>query len=48
MPVNELRAIICSEVESLLPPDALRIAKVAEESEREVRYQVAEGLERRP
>ena len=48
MPVNELRAIICSEVESLLPPDALRIAKVAEESEREVLYQVAEGLERRP
>jgi hypothetical protein len=34
MPASDLRAILRAEIEALLPPDALVVAKVAEESER--------------
>ena len=34
MPARQLRALLRDSIEALLPPDALRVAKVAEESER--------------
>ncbi len=35
MPAKILRAILCDQVDALLPPHALAVAKVAEQSERE-------------
>ena len=34
MPAGTLRALLRQVIEALLPPDALKIAKAAEESER--------------
>lgn len=45
MPASIMRALLRSHIEALLPPDALRIAKVAEQSEREYLQQVANVME---
>ena len=42
LPVAELRARLVSTVEALLPPGALRAAKVAERSERSIMMKLAE------
>lgn len=42
MPAAIMRQLLRDEVEALLPPDALRIAKVAEESERDLLLGIAE------
>lgn len=46
MPANVLRALLRDRIESLLPPNALQVAKVAEESEREHLDRMAEILGR--
>jgi hypothetical protein len=46
MPANVLRSLLRERIESLLPPNALQVAKVAEESEREHLERVAEILGR--
>ncbi len=47
MPAYVLRGLLRSYIEELLPPDALRVAKVAEESEREHLTRMAQILENR-
>jgi hypothetical protein len=44
MPAGLMRSILRQRIESLLPPDALRVAKVAEQSEREHLVRVANML----
>jgi hypothetical protein len=46
MPAHIMRQIMRDAVEALLPPDALSVAKVAEQSERAFVRQMARGLER--
>jgi hypothetical protein len=46
MPAGILRSLLRERIESLLPPNALQVAKVAEESEREHLERVAEILGR--
>jgi hypothetical protein len=48
MPAHILRGILRAEIEALLPSDALRVAKVAEESEREHLDRVAALLTAEP
>jgi hypothetical protein len=44
MPAEMLRDLLRQEVEDLLPPDALRVARVAEESEQDYLLAVAEAM----
>jgi hypothetical protein len=44
MPAEMLRDLLRQEVEALLPPDALRVARVAEESEQDYLLAVAEAM----
>ena len=44
MPANLLRGLLRDAVESFLPPDALEVVKVAEQSEREGLYRLGEAL----
>ena len=45
MPARDLRAILRLEVETLLPEQALEVARVAEESERQHLHNVAALLD---
>jgi hypothetical protein len=47
MPANIMRALLRDHVEALLPPDALRVAKVAEREEREGLMRIANAIEGR-
>jgi hypothetical protein len=47
MPAAILRHLLREQVEALLPPRALAVAKVAEESEREYLLNMAQRLNKR-
>jgi hypothetical protein len=46
MPAGIMRELLRDEIEWLLPPDALKVAKAAEESEREQLERAAKWLTR--
>ncbi len=46
MPPATLRQLLRDEIEALLPPRAMEVARVAEESERKIMGQLAQVAER--